>query len=594
MDLTRATSGGVSDLRPTHRDDTAMDGAREMLGRCGGEHGPGDKTRICGVLVGLVAALVCSMGMAQTVVADSSSLSGSHLGMKIAALVAEPAVVRAHWGVMVTGLDGTPIYGLNEGQLFQPASNAKLYTTAAAMALLGPHQKFTTRVEYRSDGDRGKTVDGNLVIVGAGDGNLNDREFPYRRAAEVKDSPAVEASPLRYLAEFADQIAAAGVRRVKGDVVGDDTVFPWEPYPQDWAIDDMVWGYGAPVSGLTVAENQVRVTVRPGKNASEAASVEWQEGMPAYYRIDATELKTGAAKTGSHVQMDREVGSKVLRIYGSIAVDSPPDGEEIAIADPAEFAAVALKELLEARGVRVDGVARARHRLVTDGIGFIEESRKSIPKLPMEMAAGMSSLLTGKVSCSDACPVILQHTSPEVQDDIVLTNKISQNLHAELLLHHLGKAYGEVYAGGDGGVDGSTAEGARVVRQFWINAGIDKDDFVFFDGSGLSGHDLVTPRATAKLLQYSMGQTWFADWKKSLPVGGEDGSLVARFAKTSMKDRVFAKTGTLGEARALSGYLECASGRTVIFSIMVGNHAPGTNADRDVMDRIVGAIWAAE
>jgi D-alanyl-D-alanine carboxypeptidase/D-alanyl-D-alanine-endopeptidase (penicillin-binding protein 4) len=139
------------------------------------------------------------------------------------------------------------------------------------------------------------------------------------------------------------------------------------------------------------------------------------------------------------------------------------------------------------------------------------------------------------------------------------------------------------------------------VRAFLQHAGIDKDDFVFFDGSGLSGHDLVTPRATAKLLSYAahdpktgQPQTWFADWKASLPVGGVDKGLATRFAKPLLKDHVFAKTGTLGEARALSGYLDCASGRTVIFSIMVGNHAPGSNADRDVMDKIVAAIAAAE
>ena len=152
------------------------------------------------------------------------------------------------------------------------------------------------------------------------------------------------------------------------------------------------------------------------------------------------------------------------------------------------------------------------------------------------------------------------------------------------ILHQLGAAIG---------TEGSTVQSARVVRAFLEQAGIDKDDFVFYDGSGLSGHDLVTPRATVRLLQYAMGQPWFADWKKSLPVGGLDGSLEARFAKAPLAGHVFAKTGTLGEARALSGYVDCASGRTVIFSIMVGNHAPGSNADRDVMDKVVAAIAAA-
>ncbi len=535
---------------------------------------------------------MCGGGAAQTA---TNAAAPATLHQQIATLLAQPALSRCHWGVMVTSLDGKPIYGLNDSQLFQPASNAKLFTTAAAMALLGANQRFTTRVEYGSLGSSPKTVDGDIVIIGAGDGNLSDRELPYRTPSEAKTSPQAAITPLRYLAEFADEIAAAGVKQVTGGVVGDDTVFPWEPYPQDWSIDDMVWGYGAPVSGLSIADNQIKVTVRPGKTAAEKPTFDWPAGIPIYYQVDANSLVTGPAKSGNHVQMEREVGSKLLRVYGSIAIDAEPDTEQIAIADPAEFAAIALKGLLEDRGVHVTGNAKAKHRLVARGPGFLEESREPLPKLPTHPTTpALSSLLTGKVSCQDACPVILQHTSPPVQQDVVLTNKVSQNLHAELLLHHLGKTFGQAYAGGDGGVDGSTAEGVRVVRQFLINAGIDKDEFVFFDGSGLSGHDLVTPRATAKLLQFATTQQWFAAWKASLPVGGVDGSLETRFGKPPLKDHVFAKTGTLGESRALSGYLDCASGRTVIFSILVGNHLPGDNSDRDAMDKIVAAIAAAE
>jgi D-alanyl-D-alanine carboxypeptidase/D-alanyl-D-alanine-endopeptidase (penicillin-binding protein 4) len=507
------------------------------------------------------------------------------LARTIAELLEEPAVARAHWGIDVVGMNGAPIYSLNEGQLFQPASNTKLFTTAAAMALLGGEQRFTTRVEYGSRGETGDTVNDDVVIVGTGDSNLNGRSLPYRSPAEKKAGAPEANKPLQYIAEFADQIEANGVKRVKGDIVGDDTIFPWEPYPQDWSIDDMVWGYGAPVSGLSVEDNQLEVTVKPGQDLKHRPTVQFEEGVPAYYQVDVSELKTGAVKSGSHVVMDREVGSRVLRIYGSIAVGASPDVEEVAIADPAEFAAVSLKAMLEARGVKVDGVARARHRLPLDSSAFVEASHEPLPNLPVEpLGRQVSSLLSGGVTCLDACPVILQHTSPTVVEDVVLTNKISQNLHAELLLHQLAKKYGS---------DGSTVQGVRVVRQFLLNAGIDKDDFVFFDGSGLSGHDLVTPRATARLLQYASTQSWFADWKRSLPVGGEDGSLAERFAKPPLVGHVFAKTGTLGEARALSGYLDCASGRTEIFSIMVGNHMSQTSADRDVMDKIVAAIAAA-
>ena len=558
------------------------------------------KTRLTSFFVLLVS---CAPANSQsTAAAAGQSLTPpAPLADQIASILAAPAVSRDHWGILVTTLDGAPTYSLNEIQLFQPASNAKLFTTAAAIALLGPNQRFTTRVEYGSAGSKEKIVHGDVTIIGAGDANFSDRELPYRSPAEAKASPVPPVTPLRYLADFADQIAAAGVKRITGDIIGDDTVFPWEPYPESWSIDDAVWGYGAPVSGFTVNDNQVLVTTHPGRTAADKPTVEWPNGIPAWYQLDTAGLVTGPRKSPSHIEFERDLGSRVLRISGSIAAGSEPDAEQIAIADPSEFAAFAFKQLLEARGIKVDGIPRARHRLDLQSPGFVTESHQPLLRLPTAINPNKSKLLTGMVSCQDACPIILQHTSPPLSDDIVLTNKVSQNLHAELLLHHLGKTYGAQYAGGDGGIDGSTAEGVRVIRQWLINAGIDPNDFVFDDGSGLSSHDLVTPRAIAKLLSYAANdpktgqpQPWFAVWKASLPIGGEDGSLASRFHDPPLKDHVFAKTGTLGEARALSGYLDCASGRTIIFSIMVGNHLPSTTDDRDAMDRIVTAIQAAE
>jgi serine-type D-Ala-D-Ala carboxypeptidase/endopeptidase (penicillin-binding protein 4) len=509
------------------------------------------------------------------------------LAQTIEGLLAGPAVVRDHWGISVTAMDGAPIYSLNEGQLFQPASNAKLFTTAAAMALLGPKTTFETKIVARGVMDGTTALTGDLVLVGSGDANLSGREIPYiepalRSKVEKGAPPLPEVDPLRYLAAMADQVAGTGLKVVNGDVVGDDTLFPWEPYAQDWSIDDAVWGYGAPVSALTLNDNQIKVTVTPGVAAGSPATVVVDPAVPSYYTLDVA-VTTGAKKSGSHVQMERALGSKVLRVYGSMAVDSQPDEEEVAIHDPAEYAAIALKGMLEARGIVVTGKARAEHRISTDAAGFLEQT-KDVGREKAMVAQGFEGGSCMAALRDTTEKTLASHISPSLVDDVTVTNKVSQNLHAELWLHHLGK---RMFCSG-----GSTVEGARLVQAFLENAGIDKDDFVFFDGSGLSGHDLVTPRATARLLQYASTQPWFMDWKKSLPVGGEDGSLMARFGKAPLKDHVFAKTGTLGEARALSGYLECASGRTVIFSIMVGNHMPGTNDDRDVMDKIVAAIAA--
>jgi D-alanyl-D-alanine carboxypeptidase/D-alanyl-D-alanine-endopeptidase (penicillin-binding protein 4) len=513
------------------------------------------------------------------------------LGREIDALLDDPAVVRDHWGIAVTGMDGSPIYSLNDGQLFQPASNTKLFTTAAAMALLGPETTYETKIVAKGVFGGVGNLTGDLVLVGAGDANLSGREIPYVAPAlkpkpEPGAPPLPETDPLRYLAAMADQVAATGLKVVNGDVVGDDTLFPWEPYARAWSIDDTVWGYGAPVSALTINDNQIKVTVTPGAAAGSPATVVVDPAVPSYYTLDVS-LTTGETKSGSHVQMERALGSKVLRVYGAIAVDAQPDVEEVAIHDPAEYAAMALKGMLEARGIVVTGKARALHRIPMDAEGFMarmnepgqEDSVLGGDKSPQAMAC-----LVDPPHANNERVVAL-HRSPVLLEDVTVTNKVSQNLHAELWLHHLGR---RTPCG-----NGSTVAGARLVRAFLERAGIDKDDFVFFDGSGLSGHGLVTPRATARLLQYASTQPWFADWKKTLPVGGEDGSLAERFGKAPLKDHVFAKTGTLGEARALSGYLEGKSGKTVIFSIMVGNHIPQTNGDRDVMDKIVAAIAAA-
>jgi len=316
-----------------------------------------------------------------------------------------------------------------------------------------------------------------------------------------------------------------------------------------------------------------------GTPDSFSASVTTVKVWPgiAYYTLDV-KVTTVEAKAASSVRIDRDPGSKVLRIRGTVAVGKPYT-DEIAIDDPAEYAAVALKSLLEMDDVHVTGVARARHRLSENTAGFNTESSAPLPKLPL----AAQSPTREEVDCT-ACPPHAERISPTLAEDVAVTLKVSQNLHAEMLLRRLGAQYG---------ADGSFAEGARVVRQFLLNAGVDGDDFIFYDGSGLSGHDLVTPRATARLLAYATGQPWFAQWRAGLPIGGEDGTLVKRFPNAPLKDHLFAKTGTLSEARALSGYVDCASGKTVIFSVMVDNHAPNTPADRDAMDRIVAAIAAS-
>ncbi len=547
------------------------------------------------MLCWLVCGGVRAQGVAAVAVSPSVSPvspvypggGATAMGAQIEALLSDPAVARAHWGIAVTAMDGTPLWGLEEGKMFRPASNAKLFTTAAAMALLGPEKTFKTVV--RGDIDKDGVVK-YLYLEGGGDANLDSGDIPYLAPSE-RPKNVSKPPPFRDLESLADQLIAKGLKKVTDKIEGDTNDFPWEPYPEGWELDDMVWGYGAPVSGLTIHDNQLQVTTQPGGIVpgqtdifySPSSEVE-QFGVP-YYTFKVDGLTQPKKEYWSGVSIDREPGSRVLRVHGYMPADSKPDLEEVAINDPALYAAMAFRNILVERGVVVDGAASSHHWQLDRADGFLSQLKD-----PGACANHMYSTKLWETFCSydklqTLIPVLATHDSPSLAEDVKFTLKTSQNLHAEILLRQLG------HVALDG--NASTIDGARIVRQFLIHANLDPDDFVFYDGSGLSSHDLVTPRATAQLLAYAATQPWFAQWKAALPVGGVDGSLSGRFKDAQLKGHVYAKTGTLGESRALSGYVDAASGRTVVFSILVDNHAPGSSADRVVMDKIVAAIAAA-
>jgi len=480
------------------------------------------------------------------------------LAAAINAIVSEPAVSRAHWGVSVVNLDGSPIYSLNDAQFFQPASNAKLLTTAAALALLPSGATWTTDAVAEGVLDSSGHLQGNLILLGAGDPTMSGRSYPFQQKTE-RPNP-----PLMALQSIADQITAAGVKSIDGSIIGDDTWFAWERYGSGWGWDDLEWSYGAPVSALTVNDNVVYLNLPGGQP--------WNPDTP-YYTLEDTLITlpgTGPVSPG----IDRQLGSKNVRVYGT----TNQNGLHVALAieDPAEYAAVALRQMLLAKGIDVKGAARARHRLSVDTEDFRAEVDQPVVLHPLTVTtfqpptAGLRILAT--------------HVSPPFEQDITVTNKVSQNLHAELYLRLLGR----LEAG-----DGSLAQGARVVRQFLIRAGVDPGDFVMYDGSGLSPQDMVTPRAMTRLLTYADHQPWGAAWRASLPVGGVDGTLAGRFAEPLHKGRIFAKTGTLSEVNALSGYLIAASGRTVAFSVLCNDHNPAGETARTALDKIVAAIAAA-
>lgn len=494
------------------------------------------------------------------------------LGKAIEAILADPAVARAHWGISVVAPDGRPLYAFHDGQSFEPASNAKLFTTATAFAVFSPQARFETKVVARGTLDPDGTLHGDIVVEGAGDPSISGRAWPYAGKTE-RPNP-----PLQPLQSLADQIAKGGlVRKVEGGVVGDDSWFPFERYGSGWAWDDLQWDYGAPVSALTVNDNVVYLDLTPGAKPGDSVVATWNPAVP-YYALENTAV-TGTAAGKPQLGLDREPGSKTIRLYGTIPANSKGVHLALAIEDPAEFAAQAFRQMLIAEGISVSGGATARHDLPVGTGEFLEDSKAP---LPQPLPAGQA-LRAPVLAPSDKA--LATYASPPLVQDLAVINKVSQNLHAELILRDLGKSVLH---------DGSIASGARVVRHFLVQAGVDPGDFLFFDGSGLSPQDLITPRAATTLLAYAARQPWGEAFRATLPIAGVDGSLAGRFTHSPVKGNLFAKTGTLSEVNALSGYLTARSGKTVILSILCNGHDPASGASHTAADKIVEAIYAAE
>ena len=461
----------------------------------------------------------------------AASLQAAGIEDRIGALVdAAPAAVRGSIGVhVVDAATGTPIYERNEHQLFLPASNLKLFTAALALARLGPDYRFQTRLL--------QDAAGSLVLVGAGDPSLSSRVYPY--SASAKPLPSQHA-----IEELVDLAVAAGLRRVDGDIVGDDQRYPWSPYPESWTADDAQHEFGAPVSALTFSDNTVTISVRPGTRTGALATIELDPGFE-YFTIDNRVITTDAAG-GTVIRVARIPGTRQVVVSGVITSRSGAVREVVAVDDPALFTAYALYNALLRRGIPVRGRPVARHRV-----------------------AQILAPTEGRV--------LATRTSPPLSELLQATIKVSQNLHAEMYLREVGAAkQGQ----------GTVANGLRELRVLLTELRIPAADVVSEDASGLARNDEVTPRAFTQLLVAMDRSEQRELWRSLFPVGGQDGTLSARLCCASEPVSIRAKTGTLSRAIALSGYADSKSSGRLAFSILVNNFAASAAEVRAWVDRL--------
>jgi len=485
------------------------------------------------------------------------------LAKRIDVILASPDLERGFWGIEVTSLDtGKNLYSRNGDKLFTPASNTKLFTTAAALALIGPNYTSRTTVETSGTLDKYGRLSGDLVLVGRGDPNLSGRELPYLLRTQRSDHP------IQVLEQLADALAQKGVKYIDGDVVADDSYFAFERYGEGWSQDDLVLADGAPVSALTINDNVVFVNILPADRAGERAFVSITP-FADYYQVD-NRIITTPAGTGRRIFINREPGATLLTLWGNMPVDDAGANEALAIDNPAEFAAALFRQLLETRGIVVYGKQRSRHTELA-----------SLSTLTVTAtAAARGGDESSRVAFVQ--PMILaSHESKPLIEDVRVINKVSQNLHAEILLRLLGR---------EKGTAGTVEGGLEVLRGFLSQAGILPEQYLFYDGSGLSRQNLVTPQAIVQLLCYAASQPWGASFQDTLPVAGVDGSLADRFANIDSRVHISAKTGALGGVKTLSGYATTVKGQPIAFSILSNNFNLPNKRVTDTIDSIVEAI----
>jgi len=434
-------------------------------------------------------------------------------------------------GLVVADEEGREIVAIRPDDRFVPASNTKMYTTAAAYALLDADA---------TDGGSGATVrlDGrDVVLSGHGD-------------ARLSSAPDCQVDCLADLAR-----AVAARTRTVGDVIGDDSAFPDERWPGGMSWNNQVGRYGTAVSALTLDDNVVTLTVTPGEAGGAPGIV-----GNGYYRVINTAVTMARGK--DTLGADRTPGSADVRIVGAIPVGTA-ETVTLGVDDPAHYAAWRLAALLREQGVRVTGTVRVRHRAIGPSDDPASRGGAPAPRPPEP-------------------PVLARLSPPPLSADLRHTNKVSQNLHAELLLRRVGRVTGS----------GSVADGRAAVIAMLDRAEVPRWSYDFADGSGMSNYNRVTPRAAVRFLRWTGSQPWGVAWRGTLPVGGVDGTLARRFKGTALDGRLFAKTGSLNQSNALSGFLVTAKGRTFAFSALA-NDMPGDASATRAIDQALLVVAAA-
>ena len=460
---------------------------------------------------------------ASSAMAAAASLSVTEqLRRDLTTIFSESSIDHAVWSVSVRSLKHQDtLFGLNASRMQTPASTMKLVTSAVAAEKLGWDYRYTTKIYATgplTDGD----LNGDLVIVSNGDPTINARH-PERWGA---------------FDAWAKQLYANGVRRIGGQLVGDDNAFAEPGWGVGWAWDDLSVGYGASVGALQYNENEVELLIGPGLGPGDRAII--SVSPPGSGIILDHAVVTVAESQPSRLSIERMPGSNLLRVSGQIAVGTPAVSRDAAAPNPTLLYLNALREALARNGVFVGGN-------------------------PLDIDDARVKPDYGKAT------LLLEDRSTTLASIIDVCLKWSRNEYAETMLRSLAPDTGQ-----------ATAEaGLAVVRDTLSKWGVAPELYVARDGSGLSRNDYLSPDVLIPVLTAMWRDPRHSDaFRAALPVAGISGTLENQLKETPAAGRVWAKTGSMSNVRSLSGYLMTLDDEPIVFAFMAtGFHVPASQID---------------
>lgn len=488
-------------------------------------------------LAALALAFVISGCAAKTaqpaaIVAPSAVPGGNQLQRELSAIFSAPNVDHSFWGVAVRSLKtGDVIYSHNSARLQTPASTQKLITTAVAAERLGWDYRYWTKI-YATGPMSGGDLDGDLVVVSNGDPTINPRQ-PDRWAA---------------FDAWAKALYAKGLRRVGGQLIGDDNAFSEPGFGVGWAWDDLVLGYGAAVGALQYNENQIELLIGPGQSAGDRAII--SVSPPGSGVVLNHAVATVAEGQPGRIAIERLPGSNLLTVSGQIAVGAQAITEYAAAPNPTLLYLNALREALARNGIFVGGSS-----------------------LDIDEARVKPDYATASV--------LLEDQSPTIGSMIDVCLKWSRNQYAETLLHSVAPS----------GPEATASASLGTVRETLTKWGVSGDLYVARDGSGLSRNDYVAPDALIGVLTQMWNDPKHREpFRSTLPQSAVSGSLANRMKNSPAAERVWAKTGSMSNVRSLAGYVMTAEGEPLVFAFMAtGFRVPGSQIDA-AMDQALARL----